>query len=478
MRTSYLKEGMGKDVGKAKSAGDKARKETEHPVRIISRSFGSLIVEALYDRATGKTRCAIVDRESGQEVRYQDEFTHCGVKYLPLKSSEDILTKRILLLPSVAAEYGSDEALVQEITGFVRDYVHISPEMEQVIPLYVLMSWVYDGFREVPYLRVIGDYASGKSRFLQVVGSLCYKPIFATGATTPSPVFRLVSDIKGTLIIDEADFSRSDKDAEIVKILNSGYQKGFGVMRTEGKGTFEVKMYDVFCPKIVATRERFKDEALESRCLTERMGNVRLRDSIPLSLDEAFDERALALQNKLLMWRLRNLGTKAQIKAGRSLSAGSEYVEPRLRQICSPLYAVAGTSEALRQLLDTFLISYDKETKRARRESMEGVVLAAIATLLSSSKQKSRAKMTVKEIAGKASEEDGDGTEMQPRLVGGALRRLHLIPHRTRLGWTLDTVEYRERLNSLWARYGVQYTSKENIVNDVNIQQNKRPDVV
>jgi hypothetical protein len=84
-----------------------------------------------------------------------------------------------------------------------------------------------DRFNEVPYLRAIGDFGSGKSRFIQSIGILCYKPVFTGGATTPSPIFRIVNEVHGTLIIDEADFKFSDMTSEIVKILNTGYQKRY-----------------------------------------------------------------------------------------------------------------------------------------------------------------------------------------------------------------------------------------------------------
>ena len=54
------------------------------------------------------------------------------------------------------------------------------------------------------------------------MGSLCYKPIFASGASTVSPLFRILDSFRGTLIIDEDDFRFSDEKAEVVKILNNG----------------------------------------------------------------------------------------------------------------------------------------------------------------------------------------------------------------------------------------------------------------
>lgn len=69
---------------------------------------------------------------------------------------------------------------------------------------------------------MIGDAGSGKTRFLLTGGSICYKSIFASGASTTSPLFSILDIFNGTLLIDEGDFPKSDEKADIVKILNNG----------------------------------------------------------------------------------------------------------------------------------------------------------------------------------------------------------------------------------------------------------------
>lgn len=137
----------------------------------------------------------------------------------------------------------------------------------------------------MPYLRVRGDPGSGKTRFLLTVGCLCHERIFASGASTVSPLFRLLDTFRGTLVIDEGDFRLSDEKAEVVKILNNGNGKGFPVLRSEvsRQGEYGLRAYAVFGPNLVATRGYFEDRALESRCLTEEMGRGRLRDDIPIN---------------------------------------------------------------------------------------------------------------------------------------------------------------------------------------------------
>ena len=108
----------------------------------------------------------------------------------------------------------------------------------------------------------------------------------------------------GTLIIDEGDFRLSDEKAEIIKILNNGNAKGFPVLRSEATKTreFNPRAYRVYGPKLIATRGYFEDRALESRCLTEEMGQAKLRDDIPINLPPCHKDEGLHLRNKLLFF--------------------------------------------------------------------------------------------------------------------------------------------------------------------------------
>ncbi len=216
-------------------------------------------------------------------------------RLVPYSPHNNLILNEVVLFPSEPDEYGSEAELLAEIQAFIHRYVDVSPLFEKIAAYYSLFSWVYDGFNELPYLRLRGDPGSGKTRFLLTVGSLCYKPIFASGASTVSPLFRILDAFRGTLIIDEGDFKLSDERAEIVKILNNGNARGFPVLRSEVVGNrkeYDPRAYHVFGPKIVATRGYFEDRALESRCLTEEMGQTRLREDIPISLPAAHKQEA------------------------------------------------------------------------------------------------------------------------------------------------------------------------------------------
>jgi hypothetical protein len=291
-----------------------------------------------------------------------------------------------------------------------------------------------------------------KTRFLQVIGSLCDKPIFAGGATTVSPIFRMLDQHRGTLILDEADFRFSDNTADIVKILNNGYAKGFPVLRTEGKGVFEVKTFDVFSPKVIATREKFKDPALESRFLVEEMGNRVLREDIPISLPPAFYMEALELRNKLLMWRFRNHGQKRT--AGDTIGM---HIQPRLKQIILPLMSII-RSEAVRTELKAFIAKYHQEIITDRGMSREADVLAALLACM----QSGAGEIAVKHVTDVYNDDVDESETLSGKKVGWYLRvRLGLKTEKTRPGFVIPIKENAERIALLKDKYG--YTAQEEL---------------
>ncbi len=311
-------------------------------------------------------------------VRYADKLTDGEDILLPYSARNNLLRNEVVRLPSQPVAYGSVSALLSEIRTFIHRFVDVGPVFEAVATHYVLLTWVHDAFNELPYLRVIGEPGSGKTRFLLTVGALCYKPIFASGASSVSPIFRMLDGIGGTLIIDEGDFRASDERAEIVKILNNGHARGFPVLRSElsPSGEYNPKAYKVFGPKIVATRGFFQDRALESRCITEELGQKRLRDDVPINLPPSHKIQALMLRNKLLGFRFENLG-----KAHLAESVMDRSLEPRLNQVFAPLLSLV-QDETIKREIQNLARRYNEALMVERGMDTEAQVLEIIRDML------------------------------------------------------------------------------------------------
>lgn len=375
----------------------------------------------------------------------QNAWTRLG----PYSPHNNLLRNEVVLFPSEPEEYGTEEALIGEINAFIHRYVDLSPLFEKIAGYYVLLTWVYDGFNELPYLRVRGDPGSGKTRFLLTVGSLCYKPIFASGASTVSPIFRMLDAFRGTLIIDEGDFRQSDERAEITKILNNGNAKGFPVLRSEvsTKGEYNPHAYWVYGPKIIATRGPFEDRALESRCLTEEMGQQGLRGDVPINLSDSYKEEALHLRNKLLLFRFRNLGRRLPIE-----ELVDRTIEPRVNQVFVPLLTIIDDPRARDDIRD-LARQYNRDMIAERGMDTEAQVLEIIRDLAAAF----GGRLSIKDITNWFIERHGTDYDRKitTKWIGYVVRRrLNLHTQKSHGLFIIPHSEF-PKLDRLYERYGV-----------------------
>jgi len=224
-------------------------------------------------------------------------------KYVPLNNK--ITKNNVIPLPLRPEEYKSTAQLIIEIDEHIYKYLDVSERFRKMSSWYIVMSWVKDNLNTINYLRVLGHFGWGKSRFFNVVGKLCYKPIPFAGSINPAPLFRLMDQWKGTLLLDECVIRGSDASNDLVQILNAGIERYRYVFRCDTDNRNEVIPFDPFGPKVIASREPFKDNALESRNITEKMRPTTRKD-IPVELPPEFYTEQNELRNKLLMFRLRN----------------------------------------------------------------------------------------------------------------------------------------------------------------------------
>ena len=431
------------------------QKPSDGPARIptISRVLDETLVELVYQPEDRKT-ALIVSRNSGLWNVEQELDTGKGEILIPYSATNNLVASQCVLLPSQPVEYRHRQELAADVRAFLHRYVGLSPLMEEIAAHYVLLTWVYDRFGELPYLRFRGDFGTGKTRALTVLGSLCYKAFFASGASTVSPIFHILDIFGGTLVLDEADLSFSDAKAHLVKILNNGTVHGMPVLRTLQNRHKELnpRAFKVYGPKIIAMRDRFADEALESRFLTEETGQYPLRNDIPLHLPASFKAEALELRNRLLHFRLCEY-----FKIETDPSVVMKDVDPRLNQTALSLLSVVDDPATRAQIQEALKADHE-EMLDLRRESVEAAVLAAALEAFS----KARNSVAVGEITARynAARKTSDLPPASSKFVGHILRtRLHLKPRRSH-GVFAIPASAKSKLEALAERYGVIHTSQ------------------
>jgi hypothetical protein len=399
-------------------------------------------------------------------IKMQPMVEAGGVTYIPYPASIDLIRKRVVLFPSEPLAYGSQKALLGEIRAFIHQWLDVDAFYEQLASYYVMFTWLYDLFETLPYLRALGDYGTGKSRFLQTVGALCYRPMFVSGASTASPIFRVIDMFRGTLVMDEADFARSDAEAEIIKIVNVGYCRGGVVLRSEKdeqSDTYYPSAKDVFGPKVLATRHLFQDRATESRCLTKRMTTARPRPGIKRVIGPGFWADALRIRNMLLAYRLANY---RPVAIRDELSDAT--IEPRLDQVTLALKSIIDDPEMLGQI-NAFVRAYNATLITDRQMSVPAVVVQVLSDTWFRPEQTitgPRRDWTIKTLAervqGVLDELDPD-ERVSPRRLGSLLSADLGLTRRAKDPETRrDALVIEEgELLALMGRYGIDYPAAD-----------------
>jgi hypothetical protein len=220
---------------------------------------------------------------------------------------------------------------------------------------------------------------------MQRIGHLCYRMMVSNGAGSPASFFRTVEMFKGTLFIDEADLQDGgDMSNAIVKFINLGAMKGNPIWRQEevmgpdGAKRFETVANSTYCPKLIAMRKEFRDDAVASRSLTLRLQPrepVELKaKGIRLSIDTEFRRRARAVRNLLLRWRLQMW--EPEIIVDDDLM--DIEISSRLNQVTMGLKAIAKDDPELMEEIKRFLKAYNQEMVLDRSMTVAARVVEAL----------------------------------------------------------------------------------------------------
>ena len=355
--------------------GQEKKKENVRYVVSHILPDGSL-VETVYNQKLLQTKFAVFKKgKVSLEDRVQFDK---DILLAPLSGNNSLLKNNFILFPSEATEFKNIKSLYEEVEKFIDEYVELPENFKAVATAYVLLTWVYEKFSNMPYLQVVGLFGTGKTRVLEVLGHLSYKAILAGGSISTASLFRILDEYGGTFIFDEADLDTAEA-REMLKILRQGFNVNFHVTRIEttAKGRMFPRAFKVFGPKILASKEKTADIALSSRCLSQQMYPMaEIKKPIELSSD--FREKARGLRNKLLMFRFKYMG-----KIVVDESVIKEIKLPRLKQTGLAILSVAKmVGEKPFELVKKFLKDSEAELNIEQAENIEHDVLVCVVVLL------------------------------------------------------------------------------------------------
>lgn len=323
--------------------------------------------------------CCLTDKGFKFFDRLCDEKQ--GVYYVPQIGEE--IPREIVLLPSVPSikilveTLKGDGSGVMEVLTLVREFIHkycdLPRKYEELLPFWILGTYIYDKLDQFPILSFQGDMGTGKSRCKDVLGSICYTPIRCNGGISPPAMYRLIDKWRGTMLIDEADFKASDTTTDMIKLLNCGFERRNPIAKCDLDNNFKLLFFNAYCPKIVTRRNEWSDKATESRCINI-ISQQTNRKELPIVLPPTFEKDALNLRNQLIGFRL---GYWQQFSNPIENPLKDLDIEPRLAQTCTSLAIVVSPFKEAFESIKNIILEMQAELIDMRANTVEGALVMA-----------------------------------------------------------------------------------------------------
>lgn len=232
--------------------------------------------------------------------------------------------------------------LYKELVHVITHYVDVPRWCASQTALWIMATYVYQGFNAFPYLILLAERGSGKSRMLRLITMLSSNGLFWVSASMSS-LFRAVEALKPTLGLDEIEYMNDERNPnaqELLNLLNSGYERGAVVPRVNKDSKMQVEYFDSYCPKAIATTQDISG-VLNSRCL--RIPISRTMNKEFVTRDPIADHAVIEdLQRDLTFWAIDNgaeitsMDKRAIEEKYRSMPLFGD-VPPRIFQILLPI---------------------------------------------------------------------------------------------------------------------------------------------
>jgi len=196
-----------------KDAIEEDKKKSKKMKKIASFVSGDYIGEMV--KPESGAPFFLIYHLSSNHISSEGEIDLGNLRYEPA-TGDNLVIGDIVKIPSFYRPYHSLGRLKEDLREYVSKYVDIRDELDrEIIITYIMLTWVYDRFTALPYLRIIVDYGTGKSRLLKVL-EVCRNSLYTSGLASAAPIFRLIDKYSCTLLIDELELSgKTDKNEDI-----------------------------------------------------------------------------------------------------------------------------------------------------------------------------------------------------------------------------------------------------------------------
>ena len=228
--------------------------------------------------------------------------------------------------------------VLDELAGFVRRFVVMSPAQADAVALWIVHTHVFGAAAQTPYLAISSaEKRSGKTRLLEVLELLVARP-WLTGRVTAAVLARKVDAEAPTLLLDESDaaFKGEKEYAEALRgLLNTGHRRGGKSTVCVGQGAeLSYKDFSTYSAKAIAGIGKLPDT------VADRALPIRLERRAPDEQAERFRRRDAKMEAEPLRHALLDLAALEYLLEDARPDLPAE-LDDRAQDAAEPLLAIA-----------------------------------------------------------------------------------------------------------------------------------------
>jgi hypothetical protein len=198
-------------------------------------------------------------------------------------------------------------ALLDEVGAFIERFqVLPSPEVRDLLGLWVLHSHTVESAWATPYLRITSAAPeSGKTQLLEILATLVRRGWHAVNPSV-AVLYRKIDRETPTLLLDEMDNYPIDERRDALAVLNAGYKRGARIDRCRDTG--ELESFSAFCCKAYAGLDKHQlVDTLLSRSITIRLERRLPTERVEMWIGQLTEPQAVPLREHCELWASQNL---------------------------------------------------------------------------------------------------------------------------------------------------------------------------
>ena len=297
-------------------------------------------------------------------------------------------SNEVIKFPSEPRDYVSEYALYSEIKAFLHAFIELRKEDEILLSLYIMKATLYDALKDssFPFVHVIAPYGKGKSRLLTVMCEATPYGFYAIDIKS-APLKRVSELYQVILFVDE----KGQMDNETSAMINAKYNRNSIVLNANKEiqqGFSSIIGYSIYGPMVLAGREPFNDDAIESKSLQINQDFQLTRKDIPRKIKGKTQDEFLAkgreLRGKLLQFRINWHDRINDIEPSQFFKVYEDKTEARLYEVISFFEDLIEIMPELRSEIQEVLEAQIVRNVEVARETPNGNIADSVLSKIDS----------------------------------------------------------------------------------------------